>query len=120
MNTDNNFFVEYLLIPTAHAQSAPASVIEFVGRINEFFLNPLIVLMFTIALVTFIWGMFSFFGRKDNTEELEKGKRHILWGIIGMAIMVSVFGLMTFITSTTSGGIVNPSSDGDVSGLFIN
>lgn len=114
----HQFIVEYILIPTVHAQSAPASVLEFVGRINKYLLNPIIVLMFTIALVTFIWGMFSFFGRKDNTDEIEKGKRHMLWGIIGMAIMVSVFGIMNFISSTTIGETTNPSSSGDVSSLF--
>lgn len=118
MNTLGNFFMEYIMVPVAHAQSAPQSVVEFIGRINKFFLNPLIVLMFSIALVTFIWGMFTFFGRKDNTEEIEKGKRHMLWGIIGMAIMVSVFGIMNFISSTTIGETTNPSSSGDVSSLF--
>lgn len=112
------FIQEYILIPVAHAQSAPASVIEFIGRVNQYFLNPLIVLMFAIALVTFIWGMFSFFGNKDNSEELEKGKRHILWGILGMAIMVSVFGIMNFISSTTIGATTSPQSSGDVSNLF--
>ncbi|MCI5051052.1 MAG: pilin [Candidatus Pacebacteria bacterium] len=122
MNNISHIIHEYLLVPVAHAQSVngsvPDSVIEFIGRINQYLLNPVIVLMFAIALVTFIWGMFSFFGRKDNTEEIEKGKRHMLWGIIGMAIMVSVFGIMNFITSTTIGETTNPANSGDVSSLF--
>ena len=39
-------------------------------------------------------------------------------GIIGMAIMVSVFGIMSFLTSSIGTGEVNPDSSGDVSGLF--
>jgi heme/copper-type cytochrome/quinol oxidase subunit 2 len=113
-----NFIDEYILVPVTHAQSAPESVLQLMGRINQYFLNPLIVLMFAIALVTFVWGMFSFFGRKDNTEDIEKGKQHILWGIVGMAIMVSVFGIMNFITNTTIGQTVDPSGNGDVSNLF--
>lgn len=118
MNNIINFISEYILIPVAYAQSAPTSVLEFIGRINRFFLNPLIVLMFSIALMIFIWGLFVFFGYKENSEEVEKGKRHILWGIIGMAIMVSVFSLMNFITATTIGKTIAPSSSGDVSSLF--
>jgi len=113
-----NFIHDYVLIPVAHAQAAPATVRALMERISQYFLNPLIVLMFAIALVTFVWGMFSFFGRKDSTEEIEKGKRHILWGIIGMAIMVSVFGIINFITNTTIGQTVDPSGSNDVSNLF--
>lgn len=113
------FIQEYIYIPIAHAQAAPAGVSELVQRISRYFLNPLIVLMFTIALVTFIWGMFTFFGRKDNTDEIEKGKRHILWGVIGMAIMISVFGLIDFISGTTIGKTVSPEANSDVSNLFI-
>lgn len=89
-----------------------------VGRINEQVLNPLIVLLFTAALVFFVVGLFNFFGKKDNSEALEKGKRHMLWGIVGMAIMVSVFGIMNFLTSSLGINNVDPSSSGDVSTLF--
>jgi divalent metal cation (Fe/Co/Zn/Cd) transporter len=89
-----------------------------VGRINEQVLNPLIVLLFTAALVFFVVGLFNFFGKRDNSEALEKGKAHMLWGIIGMAIMVSVFGIMNFLTSSLGINNVDPSSRGDVSTLF--
>jgi len=116
MNTFLNFLNTYVLIPKADAASR--EVIELVGKINEEIINPLIVLLFTVALILFIFGMYNFFANRDNSEDLDTGKRHMVWGIVGMAIMVSVFGIMNFITSSLGVKNVNPETSGDVSGLI--
>lgn len=106
----------YILIPQANAASP--EFLALLGRLNQHFINPLIVLLFTVALLIFMWGMFNFFTKKDDSSALETGKRHILWGIVGMAIMVSVFGIINFMTGTLGIGNVNPQTSGDVSNLF--
>jgi len=115
MQTLFYFIQTYILIPQANAVSP--EVIALVGRINEQVLNPLIILMFTVALILFVVGLYNFFGKRESADVLEKGKRHMLWGIIGMVIMVSVFGIMNFITGTLGVNTVDPSSSGDFSGL---
>jgi membrane protease YdiL (CAAX protease family) len=116
------FISTYILVPQADAASEELRAL--VGRINEQLINPLIVLLFSVGLILFVVGLYNFFGNKDDAESLEKGKRHMLWGIIGMAIMVSVFGVMKFITGSL--GIsdvtsnVNQGGTGDVSGLIQN
>lgn len=97
-----------------------ANIDTLIGRINEHVLNPLITVLFAVAFVQFIVGLFNFFSSKNSgsDEGIEKGKRHMLWGIIGMVIMVSVFGIMSFLTNTLQTGDVNPDQTGDVSGLF--
>jgi len=110
------FINEYILVPVVYAQNT--GVENLLGKINEHVLNPLIILLFAVAFVQFVIGLFNFFGARENAEDLEKGKKHIVWGIIGMAIMVSVFGIMSFLTSSIGTGDVNPDSSGDVSGLF--
>jgi len=107
---------EYILIPIAYAQTD--GVTRLLGRINEHLLNPLITLLFAIAFIQFVIGLFKFFGNRDSAEDLETGKRHMMWGIIGMAIMVSVFGIISFLTTTVGTGNVNPGQSGEVSGLF--
>lgn len=66
-------------------------------KVNEQIINPLIILMFALATLYFVWGVVDFI---QHPEEAEKGRNHIMYGIIGMFIMVSVFGIMRFITST--------------------
>lgn len=63
-------------------------------------LNPLIVLLFTAATVLFLWGVAEFINNAPDSEGRKKGLNHILWGVIGIAIMVSVWGIMGIIAET--------------------
>lgn len=111
------YFIEtYILIPQTHAASERLTAL--LGRVNDQVLNPLIILMFSVALVLFILGVIKLIGNSDDASKLEEGKQNVLWGIVGMAIMISVFGIMNFITSTIGVDNVAPDSDADVSGLF--
>lgn len=111
------FFLEYILIPRAEAAT---NISVLLGRVNKHVINPAIQLLFVLAFIQFIYGLYNFFTNKDDTSKMEDGKRHMLWGVIGMAIMVSVFGIMSFITNTIGVGNVDPSAGGDVSSLILN
>lgn len=112
-----DFILTYILIPQAEARSTVGVVL---GRINENVINPGIRLLFVLAFVFFILGLYKFLGNKEDQNELEEGKNHMKWGVIGMAIMVSVFGIMNFITNTLGVGTVDPGQSDDVSGLIQN
>jgi len=73
-------------------------------------INPLIILLFAAALLYFIWGVLRFIYYPENTKERADGKRHMIWGIVGIAIMLSVFGIMNFIfnTVTNNGTVTGP------------
>jgi hypothetical protein len=77
----------------------PTSVPELLGRINQYILNPIIVLMFLVALVVFFWGLVELI-RDAGGEGKETGRRHIMWGIVGLFIMVAVYGIIRIILST--------------------
>lgn len=70
------------------------------NKINEFILNPLIVLMFAIALLTFFFGLAQFIYKAGTEDGRETGKRHMFWGIVGMFIMVAVYGIIGLILGT--------------------
>ena len=84
----------------------PASVLTFVGKIYSNILNPLIALMFAIAVAYFIFGIVTYIWNPDNAELREKGRIGMIWGIVGMAIMVSVFAIMHFLINS-----IDPSID---------
>jgi high-affinity Fe2+/Pb2+ permease len=69
-------------------------------KINEVIINPLILLFFGIAVIVFLYGVLEFIRNADSQEARQQGGRHILWGIVGIAIMMSVFGLMRIIVHT--------------------
>lgn len=93
----NEFIVNYILVPQAYAQSVAHGLL---GKINEHVINPAISVLFALAFLLFVSGLLGFFKNRDSDEALQKGKQHITWGIIGMVIMVSVFGIMKFIIKT--------------------
>ena len=86
-------------ISVAHAQSL-APLDSFLGRVSQYILNPLIGLFFALALMYFIWGVLVFIKNADNETERDTGKKHMMWGIIGLFIMIGVYGIIGLITGT--------------------
>ncbi len=75
-------------------------VVKLMQSLNKHVINPLVKVLFVVALLVFAWGVIEFFLAKQTNESLEQGRQHMLWGIVGMAIMGGVFGIMYFIIST--------------------
>jgi uncharacterized membrane protein len=69
-------------------------------------LQPIIFLLFAVAFVVFFWGIVESIRDSEDENGRAKGKQSILWGILGMVIMVSVFGIIRIITGTI--GAENP------------
>ncbi|MEX0917086.1 MAG: hypothetical protein WDZ90_00975 [Candidatus Paceibacterota bacterium] len=76
-------------------------------RIIELLINPLIALLFAVALAFFLWGGVQFLINPAEAATREQGKRHLLWGIVGMAIMVGVFGILRILAGTFGFDIPN-------------
>ncbi len=78
------------------------TIVPFLQRVNQLILNPIIFLLFTLAFVYFVWGVIRFLstnnGDKSNTRI--EARNSILWGIVGMVIMFSVYGIVGFILDT--------------------
>ncbi len=70
--------------------------------------NPLLALLFSAALGYFLWGVVRFIRQAENPEGRESGKRHMIAGIIGLAIMLSAFGLIKFVFNV----VTDPDSSG--------
>lgn len=56
--------------------------------------DTVVPLLFAVAMVVFIWGVVQFIQGSDNEEKREKGRNFMLWGILGLAVMASVWGLV--------------------------
>lgn len=72
----------------------------FVANVDKYIINPIIVLLFTLAVVYFLYGLFQFLANQDNEEKKTAGKSHMIYGIIGMTIMMGVFAIMNMILRT--------------------
>ncbi|MEK7575623.1 MAG: hypothetical protein AAB491_00850 [Patescibacteria group bacterium] len=57
-------------------------------------LNPLIGFLISVAFLVFIWGIVELIYGSDNEEKVKIGKRHLVYGLIGLFIMLAVLGIM--------------------------
>lgn len=76
------------------------TVEALVARIAISILNPVIYLLFAVALLIFIKGLVEFLANRDNATERQKGKMHMIWGVIGLFIMFAAFTIINLITNT--------------------
>lgn len=79
---------------------AEASVMTLMKSINRVIINPLIILLFALAVVIFVYGLMKYLLNPDSEEIRKTSRSHMLWGVIGMFIMVAVFGIMNIILNT--------------------
>ncbi|MFA5783205.1 MAG: hypothetical protein WC868_13135 [Bacteroidales bacterium] len=79
---------------------AYASVDSFVSNVNKLIINPLIILLFALAVVYFLYGVFEFISNSENEEKRTTGKNHMIWGVIGIVIMMGVFSILNMIMNT--------------------
>ena len=79
---------------------AYASFDSFLANLSSQIINPLISFLFALAVIYFLYGVFEFIGNQDNEEKKTSGKAHMIWGIIGIAIMLGVWGILNVILNT--------------------
>jgi len=62
--------------------------------------NSIIPLLFSLAFVMFMWGVIQFVINTSDTAKKEDGRKYMIWGIIGIFVMVSVWGIVKLLTGT--------------------
>ena len=89
------------------------SIGPVLNRVSEFILDPFIRLLFAVAMIVFVWGVIQYVisgkgeGGSPDSDRLQ-GKRAIVWGLVGMFIMATVYGIIRVLLGTF--GIDSPIS----------
>lgn len=63
-------------------------------------LNPFIGFLFVLAIVVFLYGIIELLAGADNEEKRTTGKKHLMWGVVGLFIMVSVYAIIQVIKNS--------------------
>jgi hypothetical protein len=84
----------------AFAQQNFGEINDFANRISSFIQHTLIPLLFAVALLVFLYGVFKYFilGGGDDTKR-EEGKQLMLYAVIGFVVMVSIWGIVNMIAN---------------------
>lgn len=91
----------------ALAEFSNKSSDQVIGLLISEILQPLVYLLFAVAFLVFIWGVFIFIKNADNETERQKGKRVLLWGTVGLLIMFGAQGILEIIKGTFGLGYLN-------------
>ena len=71
---------------------------KLISNIKAYILNPIIGFMFAVAVVMFIYGIVEWIWDGDNEEKVEVGKKHMIWGIVGIFVMLGVYGILNILS----------------------
>lgn len=62
--------------------------------------GSIIPLIFALAIASFIWGVVQYVINSDEEAKKEKGRDFMIWGIIALTVMVSMWGLVRVVGNT--------------------
>ena len=81
--------------PAVAASSTIQGIICKIGNILDIIIPILVVL----GVVYFVWGVVSFV-ISDDEEAKTKGRDRMIYGIIGLVVIVAMWGLVGIVTNT--------------------
>ena len=71
---------------------------KLISNIKAYILNPIIGFMFAVAVVMFIYGIVEYIWSADNEDKVAVGKKHMIYGIIGLFVMIGVYGILNILS----------------------
>lgn len=81
---------------------------QLIDRVVDYIINPAILVIFALGFFLFVLGLVEFLWNLRSGEVQNNGKQHMIWGIVGMLIMVSVYGIISLIDETFELDFSNP------------
>jgi hypothetical protein len=113
------FFIVISLLAPAVSFAALDGIKGMISEIGKL-VSMIIPIVMGLALVYFFWGIAQFvLHDAGNDKTREEGKKKMLWGIIALFVMMSIYGIVAFIGNTL--GIktgVGSSPDVCVEGMY--
>lgn len=90
------FFPVVALAQVSGSVSDVNSALEFIRTL----INAVIPILIGIAVLWFIWGVISFVAAGDSEESRKAARNRIIWGIVFIFVVVSVWGLVNILIET--------------------
>ena len=81
---------------------------DVVTRFRVYIIDPAILIVFAAGFFLFVYGLVEFLWKLNQGGDNKEGKQHMLWGIVGMVVMVSVYGILSLVTNTFGIDLQNP------------
>lgn len=75
------------------------NIANLIGQINAV-INTIIPFLVGLAVLIIIWGVFNYISGAGDEEKRAQAKQYIVWGVVGVFIMLSVWGLVNVLVNS--------------------
>ena len=75
-----------------------ANVLDVLREINTI-LSTIIPILMVLATVVFLWGVIRYVTASGDEDKLKEGRQFIIFGLIGLFVMVAVWGVVRALVS---------------------
>ncbi len=86
------FFVNAQILPLNNVQQIVWGIRDVVRL-----LGPIV---YSLSIIFFFWGLGKYALSSGNPKSVEEGKGIMVWGVIAIAVMTSIYGLVAFLQVT--------------------
>lgn len=76
---------------------------SFLLKVEDAILTPALTLIAFAAFMLFVWGVVQFIRNAESPEKRKTGQQHIVWGIIGLAIIFGAQAIISLLTNIATG-----------------
>lgn len=103
----------FFLLATSVSAQAPgalniAPIKNFGDSLIAIMNTVLVPVIFALAFITFLWGVFQYFiVGATQPEKRQEGVKFVMWSIIGMVVMISIWGIVNLVGNTLPTGSNN-------------
>lgn len=75
-----------------------SEIAKFLRELTSFVDTTLIPVIFALAFLVFLWGVFQYFilGGANN-EQRETGRNFVMWAVIAFVVMLSFWGIINLV-----------------------
>ncbi len=89
------------------ASAASSDILDLEDSVLEL-LGSIVPIIIGIAVVFFLWAGVRFMRAEDNSEERQNARDLMIYGIVGILVMVSLWGIIQFFGNVLG---ITPGSD---------
>ena len=75
----------------------------FVTKVQSAIIDPIITVIALGAFILFVYGVVEFIRGADDPGKRKLGQQHMIWGIIGLAVLFGARAIVTILTNIIGG-----------------
>lgn len=112
----NMVAVAVVLVPQLASAATETSLGGLLTKFTTELVNPAVGILMTLAVVAFFWGLVKYIYSAGAGKD--EGKMIMVWGVVALFVMVSVWGLVKVISNTIFGTDGQPGAAPNVNNVL--